>query len=180
MEQPIMPDTTELPEVPELTQDGLPNPEATDDGRHAILQSMFQNIDRKHQEADNEVIIGTEKIRQMKKEFLTEVFDMLKKAGVDPNDPEQINAFLEQLASSDPDLLALFEDAFNGLLPDSETHGLGGNLLPNLPVPGEEPPMGRPELGQPRSPEGIEEPGTLQEAPAMDPEMLSRIRGMVQ
>ncbi len=178
-----MPDTTAMPEASEFTEDGLPNPEATDDGRHAIIQSMFQNIDRKHKEADDAVILGAEKIRQMKQEFLNEVFDMLKKAGVDPNDPESINAFLEELASTDPDLLALFEDAFNGLLPDSDTHGLGGNLLPNIPVPGgEEMPMGGPGMGQPRSPEGIAEPASPEEAPpgAIDPEMLSRIRGMVQ
>ena len=56
------------------------------------------------------------------------MFEMLKQAGVDPNNLDSINSFLAKLDAQDPDLREIFEVAFNNLISDTDVN-------PQAPTP---------------------------------------------
>ena len=117
--------------IPSHDENGLPNPMAYPDGMKADLDSQFSDIQRKHAQGQRNDAINQEKLHQMRIEMVQKLFDMLKTAGVDPADPASVSAFLQKLASQNPDLLKLFEDAFNNLVPDNLKSPLSGNLSGN-------------------------------------------------
>jgi hypothetical protein len=56
----------------------------------------------------------------------------MREAGIDPNDAASIRNFLLKLEESDPDLMALFEEAINNMSPEAPTDlsAMEGSALP--------------------------------------------------
>lgn len=63
-------------------------------------------------------------IKDKKIELLKQLYQMLEDNGVNPNDIDSINRFLEKLESINPDLVMMFENALNGLDPSSGDVGI--------------------------------------------------------
>jgi hypothetical protein len=98
--------------------------------RKGELDGMLAKLNTASNAVKSQAIIGQNKLKQDKFKLLQQLFAILEDKGVDVNDMESINQFLQGLAYQDPDLLALFEYAFNG--------ALGEEAGPNAPT---EPPV---------------------------------------
>lgn len=99
------------------------------------LQQIYDEIEGKHAQlvagdAKNEM--DTEEMRQ---EALGALFEIMKKAGVDPSDQESVTAFLDQLYEYDPDLYQIFESAFNNLTGAPNDLNNNPESDPNAPAP---------------------------------------------
>jgi len=68
----------------------------------------------------------------MRVETLGALFDIMKKAGVDPNDQDSISEFLDKLYEFDPDLYEIFESAFNNLTGEQSIPPTEGESAPGI------------------------------------------------
>lgn len=84
----------------------------------ADLDYKFQDVQSRNEQIQTEFDGERLKIQKFKGELLKKVFDSLRDLGVDPNDPTSVSQFLQKLEQQDPDLVALFESALEGLTPE--------------------------------------------------------------
>lgn len=96
------------------------------------LKSDFATIENKNREFNSKKIVEENKLKEAKGKMIQQLFSMMQEVGVDPNNLESINAFLAQLSEQDPDLLALFEAAFNNIAGEEDT--LSGENMQEIPV----------------------------------------------
>jgi hypothetical protein len=89
------------------------------------IENDFKGVEAINRKVREQESINKELIKEKKIELLKEFYAVLEGLGFDPADPQQINSFLEYLDKQDPDLLKLFETAFNVLDPDA------GNTAPS-------------------------------------------------
>jgi hypothetical protein len=82
----------------------------------AELQKMFNKVQDANSQLATKSVIDRNQMSVMRKELMMKMFDLLKQAGVDPSDPMSIRSFLEKLGERDPQLLEMFEVAFQGLV----------------------------------------------------------------
>ena len=149
------------------------NPGMTPEEMKAEIDNDLSNLDSKASEVKAKRAISEQNILATKNKVLGALFDMLKKAGVDPNDLESIRSFLASLEEQDPDLAQLFEEVFNsigsmdskmmypnapqppepGLMDKFKNLGAGIMMPPEGATPSSEPGMMAPP---PTSPAGIE------------------------
>lgn len=80
------------------------------------LDKLFSQLEDEYRKFNSNLIVMKNKIEQARVQTLRRALDMLKRSGIDPNDPEQIREFMDKLNQLDPDLLALFEGSMNNLL----------------------------------------------------------------
>ncbi len=111
-------------------------------GQSTQDQSMMkQNLDDKFSKMENEYrrynsnrIVATNKKEEERVLALRQALKLLQQAGIDPNDPQQIQDFMDKLAERNPDLLAIFENAMNILLggepQDQQTGAQEGQQMP--------------------------------------------------
>lgn len=92
------------------------------------LQKMFEDVQNKDRAINSAEIVQNNKTKQERFRLLQNLFQLMEDNGVDPTDLESIQRFLSRLQYQDPDLLALFEYAFNGLL--GEEQGPAGPVGP--------------------------------------------------
>lgn len=112
------------------------------------LRGMMAGAEAQKQEVDTQSALNDRQVEDLRRELLSSVFDSLKSAGVDLNNPSSVRDFVTSLENSDPDLARLFEFAFGILSPESgpEQAGVpempGGSEMPGVPEPpgGSEPP----------------------------------------
>ena len=126
------------PEVLEASQPLMEEsgPEMSQEEMRADLDRSFQDVENQNNALETKKFTSRNKIKNQKIELLKQLYAMLEEAGVDPNDPESIKNFLTELEERDPDLVTLFEQAFNGLSPDSQPTE-GGPTEESAEVPGE-------------------------------------------
>lgn len=67
-------------------------------------------------------IIDENKLKEAKKKLINELFHMMETLGVNLNDLQSINQFLQKLDTIDPDLRELFEVSFNNLINDGDVN----------------------------------------------------------
>lgn len=84
------------------------------------LDQLFSRLEEEYRKFNSNLIVMKNKIEQSRIETLRRALDMMRRSGIDPNSPEQVNAFMEKLSQIDPDLLTLFESSMNGLLSGEE------------------------------------------------------------
>lgn len=108
--QPVMPNMTEL------IGQGAPSDENSGEALKSKLDDMFASVEEEYRKMNTNKFSSNNKMERDRIDALRQVLDALQQSGIDLNDPEQIRAFMDQLAQQDPDLLALFEDAMKGLL----------------------------------------------------------------
>ncbi len=99
---------------------GLPTelgaPVMSQEEMKAELDRMLTKVNDKEQSVKTKMSIDKFKFDAMKANLIRSLFDILKKAGVNPGDPTSIKDFLSQLQQRDPDLYSIFEIAFNDLM----------------------------------------------------------------
>ena len=88
-----------------------------------------------------------------KQKALGMFFDILKQAGVDPNNLQSISEFIQKLENVDPDLAILFERAFDSLV-GAPQNDATPTPAPTTPTPGG-PMPGGPASGPIQVPPGI-------------------------
>ena len=82
----------------------------------AEIDRMLTKVNDKEQSVKTKMSVDKFKFDAMKANLIRSLFDILKKAGVNPGDPTSIKDFLSQLQQRDPDLYSIFEIAFNDLM----------------------------------------------------------------
>lgn len=110
------------------------------------LDRLFSQLEEEYRKFNSNLIVMKNKIEQSRVQTLRRALDMLRRGGIDPNDPEQIRDFMDKLAQLDPDLLALFEGSMNSLLSGEEfdLSQVPESQVPSeegLPVEGQQPPI---------------------------------------
>lgn len=115
--------------------------------RKAELQKMFEDVKNKDRQVRSSEIIEDNKVKQQRFKFVQGLFKIMVDNGVDPNNLESIQEFLKKLEFQDPDLLELFQFAFNELLGAEESPGSPtgpqADLSVGTPSPGDKPIMER-------------------------------------
>jgi hypothetical protein len=122
--------------------DGMPMDKAA---AVAELEGGSAALKAKNDELNQKIANGEANYDSMRQEILMDLFDIMKKNGVDPGDPAAVRDFLEKLSSQDPDLFDMFEMAFNNLAgaPDTGQPETQMSTPPMPPAPpGAEPPQG--------------------------------------
>ncbi len=89
---------------------------ALDINQRVELQKTLAGIKNKNGALQAKTIASQNDFNDQKKKVLAEVFDMMKKAGIDPANLDSISAFVKKLQEQDPDLYALFENAMNSFV----------------------------------------------------------------
>ena len=102
--------------------------------RRAELEAGLEDVMNRDRAINSQEVIAKNKIREMKEKVIQALFTILEDFGVDPSNLESINLFLDKLRQQNPDLLKLFEIAFNDLIGGQEEAGtdtgVGTNVLP--------------------------------------------------
>ena len=106
----------------------------------AALQELMAAVDEKMAGVNQKASVGQDMDQQAKVEILQVLFDVLQRNGIDPNDQEAVNAFLEQLKQASPEVYNAFETALNNILDT-----FGGETPEG--VPGQNPAEAFPNLG---------------------------------
>jgi len=104
------------------------------------LKAKFAEIENQKSAFNSRKLLNANELKQVKTDLMQEIFKMMMDAGVDLNNLESINKFLSELEQKNPDLLELFQSAFNGLLGEEE---MGAMATPPMApgLAGEAPPM---------------------------------------
>jgi len=95
------------------------------------LKSKFEEIKSKNATLQSRKFSSQNQLKDSKVKMLQEIFALMQKMHIDPNNLESINKFLQYLEQQDPDLLAMFENAMNELSPEQPQEGVEENS-PNL------------------------------------------------
>jgi len=112
-----------------LTKEVPTTPEA----RKNKLQNMFEDVQNKNRSLNSNQVINQNKLKETKIKLIQELFKMMQNLGVDPNNLESINQFLQQLDAQNPDLRELFEVAFGKLIGDSDVNPEAPPAIPETP-----------------------------------------------
>ena len=127
---------------------GAPMDDMSEEEMRADLDSTLSDIKNKRGAVNAEFYVSKNKLEAAKGEMVKSIFDILKNVGVDPTNLESIQAFIQQLETEDPDLLQLFNMAFDalagapGLEPEMETGAPGMGMPGEGMSPEGAPPMG--------------------------------------
>jgi hypothetical protein len=107
------------------------------------LQDMMAKIDSKYQDFSMKNFSNNTTNQKSKSETLIMFFDMLKQAGVDPSNVEEVNAFLESIKQNNPEIFKQIEAILKTLIE-------GGDMVPaaeEIPTDGNTPEQPTPEMG---------------------------------
>lgn len=80
------------------------------------IRKQFSKIEEKEKSVREKMNEKRKKVEEVRTKLIKNLFSLLKDVGVDPSNQEDIDSFLTSLRAKDPDLLELFETAFDGLL----------------------------------------------------------------
>lgn len=113
-------------QIPEkMIQESSSDASMDDDfARRQDVENIFKRVSDRESEFQEEKKINENKLQMFKADVVRKVFMTMKDLGVDLNDREAINRFLQRLGQQDPDLLILFESAMGGLLPAEKEEGV--------------------------------------------------------
>lgn len=117
---PAQPVTPQDPAAAFLGQSGLPQDPAApavNPGEEQVMrediEEQFSRVANRKAEVDEKGKQMAEGLEEMKKKMVQDFFALLQERGVDPNNLESINAFLQELEYQNPDLLAMVENFIN-------------------------------------------------------------------
>lgn len=94
------------------------------------LQDLMSKVKNAQSSLVTQKLMKRNETNLMQKRLVNNLFGLLQQAGVDPANPESVNAFLAKLGQQSPDLLELFQQAFTDL-----TGGPLGGMMPQPPEP---------------------------------------------
>lgn len=84
------------------------------------LKNDLMTVENKNREFNSNKIMEENKLKETRAKMIQQLFLKMQKMGVDINNLESINKFLVKLSEQDPDLLELFESAFNNLVGEED------------------------------------------------------------
>ena len=114
--------------MPEVPMEGVPQ---TSEGRRQILERKLEGVSSRERALNSEGLIQKNRLKEFKTQLIQNLFKLMDGLGIDPNDLESINNFLQQLDTLDPDLRELFEVAFGNLTQDTDVNSA---LPPSMPL----------------------------------------------
>jgi hypothetical protein len=124
--QQNIPQANEFPPVP-ASPAGVPGipPTAADtapgqDEMKARLAEVMANLEGKYQQFDASKFGTDNKMAQMKSDAMSELFTMLESKGIDPNNPEELKAFLDKIKEGNPELYQQVVSALNAIIGTEE------------------------------------------------------------
>src|SRR3990167_10099633 len=82
----------------------------------ANLKGMMEKIQGKFQDFNAQKFSSGNKSKELQSQALREIFSILESMGVDPSSPEEVNAFLEDLKTKNPELAQQIETALKSVL----------------------------------------------------------------
>ena len=88
------------------------------------LKKLFSTVQTANSKLVSGSLTNRNQLSLMRKDLIMKLFDIMKQAGIDPSNPLAIKSFLEQLSEQDPDLLQIFETAFQTLNNETTPQGL--------------------------------------------------------
>lgn len=103
----------------------------------ADLQAGAEGLKGKEAQLATNQALSDQQLNDMKGSIIKDLFDLMKKAGVDPSDVTQVGGFMDSLQAQDPDLYELFDFAFSNLIGQPQ-----GTQPPEMMPPGMDPSMG--------------------------------------
>lgn len=109
----------------------------TQEEMQSNLANLKNAVEDKFREMNSNQFINKNSSDAIRKEGLQEALKILKRAGIDLNDPESVRKFLSDLEAVNPDIFQLFEEAFNYFLEgeDMPEQPADPNLPPTGPMP---------------------------------------------
>lgn len=114
---PLNPSVAPAPESPEVAPTMLGAPEGlSQEEMRANLQEMMEKIQEKYQDFNAQKFSSEGKSKELQSQALREIFSILESMGVDPSSPESVNAFLEDLRATNPELAEQIEAALKSVL----------------------------------------------------------------
>lgn len=111
-------------EVADLTQQGL-----TQDEMKAHLKELMDKVQEAYSGFNGQKTESNAVLKEQENAMLREIFDLLESYGVDASNVEEVNAFMEKIKQTDPELFQQIEKALSSML--------GGETPPENP--GQEP-----------------------------------------
>jgi len=118
LQQPsIAPAPVSPPEAP-----GIPGqenqPELSQEQMRGNIQGLMSKLQTKNQDLEAQQLSSGNNMDKAKGEALRELFDILENMGIDPNNVEQVGAFLNKLKENNPELHQQVESSLESLLGD--------------------------------------------------------------
>lgn len=101
---------------------GIPNTasstELSQEQMKTNLQDMMSKINEKYSQFKTQKFSSDNIIKKQKGEALRQLFDFFQSKGIDPNNPEDIKAYLDNIKEKRPELYAQIEQAIQTILGD--------------------------------------------------------------
>ncbi len=143
----------------------------------ADINNDLSDLESKRGAANTQEYISQNKIESAKADLVRAIFDILKSVGVDPTDLGSIQNFINQLEQSDPDLLRLFNYAFETLTGMPEAQSDIAKAAENTSVTMPEPAMSKTPGEIPNLPGISAQASPLSESPMSGGQMPGGING---
>ena len=105
-----------VPGIPDTTS----STELSQEQMKTNLQDMMSKIDEKYSQFKTQKFASDNMIKKQKGEALRQLFDFFQSKGVDPNNPEDIKAYLDNIKEKRPELYAQIEQAIQTILGDED------------------------------------------------------------
>jgi hypothetical protein len=141
---PMMTQDGGLPQDPSIQDPSMqedPSQDLSPEDMRGNLEMMMGQVDDKYREMNSTMFSGKNQTEAARRDAIKQALEMMRAQGVDVNDPQSIQDFLDKLERENPDLAQLFEEAFNSLL-------LGDEDMPPPPEVTEQPVVEAPPLGE--------------------------------
>ena len=120
-------------EVPETVAPELPQEEMM-----ANLEALMAKIEDSYQQFGPQKFAVDKQAQDLKSQAMRQLFDLLQSKGIDPNDPEAVGAYLDQIKSDNPELYQQVEQALELILGSDQGAGAPSpdnmNMNPNEDV----------------------------------------------
>ena len=114
---------------------GIPStPEISQDQMRTNLLDMMSKIDGKYQDFNSQNFSSNNSLQDQQGQLLRDFFDLLQQMGVDPNNPEEVEAFLDKIKQQNPELSQQIEQALQTLLGEEITPVDTGEIPQNTDI----------------------------------------------
>ena len=80
------------------------------------VKKDFEKLEKQEEKTNKKIEKQREEVKRTKEKLIKNLLGLLERIGIDPSNREEIDSFLASLKAKNPDLMELFEIAFNGLL----------------------------------------------------------------
>lgn len=108
---PVEQSVAPVPASPEVAPAGL-----SQDQMKTNLQDLMSKIEARYQDFNAQKFSSSNKIQAQQGDTLRGIFDLLETSGVDPSNPEEVKAFLDQIRASNPELAKQLEEVLQSVL----------------------------------------------------------------